>query len=184
MTLNNYFPHPILYLGISGVLHPSESIYRVVVGRDPWKDGHKKFECLGFVAGALAAYPAVRVVLTSTVPWRHGLPQTLAWLGDVGKRVIGFTYEDLTTKAPATKSGKPMSDNDYWRLDKSSIVRAHVAWLKPPAWIVLDDEDIRWDDDTRANRLVRTQGHLALDDPATVERFIEVLLKNFGQSMP
>jgi hypothetical protein len=90
--------NPILYLGISGVLHPSESIYRVIFGRDPWKDGHTKYEYLGFLAGALAAYPGIRIVLTSTVPWKYGLPQTLAWLGDVGDRVIAYTYEDLTTK--------------------------------------------------------------------------------------
>lgn len=175
------YPNPILYLGISGVLHPSESIYRVLFGRDPWKDGHTKYESLGFLAGALAAYPALRIVLTSTVPWKYGLPQTLAWLGDIGDRVIAFTYEDLTTKVPATKSSKPMSDNDYWRLDKSSIVRSHVAWLKPPAWIVIDDEDILWDDDTRENRLVLTPGHCGLADLPTLDRLVEVMWKNFGR---
>jgi hypothetical protein len=85
---------------------------------------------------------------------------------------------------PATKRGKPMTDDDYWRLDKSGIVRAHVAWLKPPAWIAIDDEDIRWDEDTRENRLVLTPGHCGLADLATLDRLVEVMWKNFGQPTP
>lgn len=35
----------LLYLGISGVLHPSASSYSLVFGRDPWEDGPKRYEC-------------------------------------------------------------------------------------------------------------------------------------------
>jgi hypothetical protein len=73
-----------------------------------------------------------------------------------------------------------MHEVDYWRLHKSGIVRRHVHWLRPTAWVVLDDEDILWDDDVRNDRLVLTSGALGLNDPRAMDRLMTVLAGNFG----
>lgn len=41
----------LLYSGISGVLHPSESLYGLVHGRS-WADGHAKYEGVLVLAAA------------------------------------------------------------------------------------------------------------------------------------
>lgn len=141
----------VLYLGISGVLHPSASLYELVYGRSPWDDGHRKYEVVPWLSSELARWPDVRIVVTSTQPWKHGLPAVLEHLGTLAERVIGFTHEDLTTRAirqVRTRSGTTRhiaySDADYWRMNKADIVATHVEWLQPQAWVAVDDEDILW----------------------------------------
>ncbi|WP_431288794.1 HAD domain-containing protein [Roseateles chitinivorans] len=171
----------VLYLGISGVLHPSWSFYRYVHGREPDEDGHRKYQSVPTLNQALLGWPGARIILTSTQPWAKGLPEVLGFLGPLAARVDGFTFEDLTVKAPYKgRGGRPMFDVDYWRLSKGQIVRAHAEWLKPTAWIALDDEDLGWDDDDRACRLVLTGGTAGLEDAAALDRLMTVLEANFG----
>lgn len=170
----------VVYLGISGVLHPSWSFYRYVYGRNADEDGHRKYQSVSTLAGALEGWPHARIVLTSTQPWSKGLPAVLAELGPLARRVDSFTFEDLTTRIPSDRLGRPLHDVDYWRLHKSGIVRRHVGWLRPEAWIVLDDEDILWEDNVREQRLVLTDGTLGLSDPSTLDRLMTVLVGNFG----
>ena len=40
----------VIYLGISGVLHPSSSTYELVYGRSPWVDGHAQYEAVPWLA--------------------------------------------------------------------------------------------------------------------------------------
>jgi len=141
----------VLYLGISGVLHPSASVHELVYGFSPWDAGHCKYEGVPWLSSVLARWPDVQIVLTSTQPWKHGLPAVLVHLGTLAERVIGFTYEDLTTKVVRqvrTRSGTSRSvgysDQDYWRMNKAEILVAHVEWLRPRAWVAVDDEDILW----------------------------------------
>ena len=178
----------VLYLGISGVLHPSESTYELLHRRSPWSDGHAPYEGVAALLEALEAWPAVRIVLTSTVPWKHGLAFNLKRLGDtLATRIDGFTFQDLTTQPCRTSNMRdgstylgPVSVDDYWRMDKADIVRAHVAWRKPEAWAVLDDEDILWPHDVRRDRLVLTDGCLGLRDVSTIDRMYSVFNANFG----
>ena len=139
----------VVYLGVSGVLHPSASTYELVHGRSPWDDGHRKYEAVPWLSSALTHWPEVQIVLTSTQPWKHGLPAVLEHLGTLAERVLGFTYHDLTTnvvRQVRTRSGTTRSlgysNEDYWRMHKSHVVTAHVKWLKPQAWVAVDDEDI------------------------------------------
>lgn len=169
----------LIYLGISGVLHPSWSFYKYVHGRDPDEDGHRKYQSVETLSAVLEGWPAARIVLTSTQPWSKGLQPVLDQLGPLSPRVDGFTYEDLTTKVPADKLGRCISDMDYWRLHKSQIVRRHVAWAKPTGWIAIDDENISWAEDELPH-LVLTQGTLGLADPEAVDHLHTVLERNFG----
>lgn len=67
---NSEYPVPLLYQGIYGVLHPNESTCRAVHGSAPSRDGLKAYEDLPIIVDALAEYPEVRIMLTSTVPCR------------------------------------------------------------------------------------------------------------------
>jgi hypothetical protein len=143
----------LLYLGISGVLHPSETTYRLAVGLSPWEDGHAEYEAVPWLERVLDHWPDVRIMLTSTQPWRHGLPAVLAKLGKLAHRVDGFTFDDLTTKpvrqvtTPSGTSWKSAYSADYWRMNKSDVVAAHVAWCRPDAWVAVDDEAVSWAQD-------------------------------------
>ena len=124
----------VLYLGISGVLHPSASTYELIHGQSPWDARHCLYEAVPWLSTALEPWPDVKIILTSTQPWKFGLPIVLPWLGTLAERVIGYTFEELTIKVVRqmrTRSGtarqRTYSSEDYWRMNKSDIVIAHVA---------------------------------------------------------
>ena len=163
----------ILFLGISGVLHPSASTYRLARGVEPWGDGHSRYEGVQVLERALAPYRHVRIVLTSTQPWKHGLGAVIAELGPLlGERVDGFAFDMLTNRGT-------LSADHYWRLDKSGIVALSVARLRPQAWVAIDDEGMRWPFEVRENQLVRTDGCEGLLTAETEDRLHTVLAANF-----
>lgn len=175
-----------LYLGISGVCHPSASLYELVHGRSPWDDGHREYEAAAWLSSALTLWPDVRIVLTSTQPRMYSLPVVLEHMGTLAERVIGFTYEDLTTKVVRqvrTRSGTTRSvgysNEDYWRMNKADIVTAHVDWLQPEAWVAVDDEDILWPRGL-ADHVCIVDGCRGLKDPAEQDRLLTYLTANFG----
>jgi hypothetical protein len=178
----------VVYLGVSGVLHPSATTYTDAFRRSPWDDGHSEYEGVHVLESALLRWPSALVVLTSTQPWKHGLDAVRSRLGPaVGRRVVGFTFEDLTTKAErvfTTRSGTTRrltrSSEDYWRMNKSDIVAAHVEWLRPKRWVAIDDESILWPAEVRRDRLVLTDGCEGLLSAATQDRLHTVLEMNFG----
>lgn len=178
----------VIYLGVSGVLHPSVTAYTDAFTHSPWDDGHTEYEGVQVLERALQYWPNAAVVLTSTQPWKHGLDAVVSHLGPVvGSRVLGFTYEDLTTKAVrvvTTRTGTTCrftrSGADYWRMNKSDIVAAHVEWLRPDRWIVIDDENILWPEDVYYDRLVLTDGCHGLLSQASQGRMYTVLEMNFG----
>ena len=171
----------VAYVGISGVLHPSKSLYKLLFSRLPVDDGHHDYEGVPVLERALAPWPDARIVLTSTVPWKFGLPWTLEQLGPaLAERVIGFTYDDLTTKLRRGTRHLPLSDADYWRCNKSDVVRTHFEWLRPDAWVAIDDESIFWTRDERRDHLVLVDGCRGLLDPAAQDRLLTVLRGNFG----
>lgn len=179
---------PTVYLGLSGVLHPSESTYRLLRGCSPWTDGHSKYEGAKTLEETLQMWPTLRIVLTSTLPWAHGLPAVLESLGPrLAARVDGYTYRDLTTRIDGpltrpdgTKQALPVSAEEYWRLNKSAIVAIHVAWRKPTSWVVLDDENIAWPTEVRKRRLMLTNPCKGLFDASAVERLRAILNDNFS----
>lgn len=104
----------------------------------------------------------------------------------LAERVIGFTFEDLTTKAlreVRTRSGITRwvgySNEDYWRMNKANIVAAHVEWQQPQAWVAVDDEDILWPR-SLAEHVCIVDGCKGLGDPLEQERLLTCLRVNFG----
>lgn len=178
----------VVYLGISGVLHPSQTTYELVMRRSPWDDGHALYEGVPLLATALQPWPTACIILTSTLPWLQGLPAVLQRLGPLAPRVNSFTYKDLTENAVRvvrTRSGAPRnlrySSDDYRRMNKSDVVAAHVAWLQPKAWIAIEDDDILWPASIARDHLVVTDGCMGLQDGATLDRLMTVLQGNFGR---
>ncbi len=186
---DNFTIAPTVYLGISGVLHPSESTYNLIHGRSPWADGHSKYENAPVLEHALESWPDVELVLTSTQPWAHGLESVLELLSPtLAARVVGHTHEDLTTKVTRevnTRNGLKrtvgISNEDYWRMNKSAIVATHVKWRRPGRWIAIDDEDILWPHDVRRDRLVLTDGCIDLQSAEAQDLLQAVMHMNFGR---
>lgn len=176
----------VLYCGLSGVVHPSATTYRLVRGKDPWHNGHAEYEAVPWLAETLAHWPDVRVVLTSTQPWKHGLPAVLQRMPALAGRVVGHTFEDLTThpvRSVRTRSGvsrpRSFSSEDYWRMNKADIVVAHVDWLKPEAWVAVDDEDILWRPEHAAHVCI-VDGCEGLGHSEEQDRLLHCLRANFG----
>jgi hypothetical protein len=179
----------VLYLGISGVLHPSVSLYELIHERTPWSDGHRNYEAVPWLAQALDSWPDLRIVLTSTMPWKYGLQGLLPLLGPLAARVDSHTYSDLTERAKRTVR-KPdgstrelgYSCKDYWRMHKSNIVAAHVAWSKPARWLAVDDEDILWPQNVRRDHVVVVDGCRGLLHDAVAQDGLLTVLHMLGGS--
>lgn len=179
---------PTVYLGISGVMHPSESLYQLLHGRSAWDDGHSEYENAKVLERALEGWPQARIVLTSTQPWAHGLTAVLERLGSaLASRVVSYTYDDLTSKVQRevlTRRGTTrtlrFSAEDYWRMSKAQIVAAHVEWSHPERWIAIDDEGILWPSELGRDRLVLTDGCWGLADAEAQDRLMTLLVGNFG----
>ena len=70
------------------------------MGQSPWEDGHSRYECAPILERALSHWSHVRIVLTSTLPWRHRFHEVLKDIGPfLANRVIGYTFKDLTEMA-------------------------------------------------------------------------------------
>jgi len=177
----------VLYLGISGTLHPSSTTYELVVGGSPWEKGHAEYEAVPWLDRTLHQWPDVRIVLTSTQPWRRGLQAVLSLLGPLAARVDGFTFDDLTTKPVrrvVARSGTSrqcaFSSEGYWRMNKSDIVSAHLNWLRPDAWVAVDDEDILWPPGM-AKHVCIVDGCQGLVHPTEQDRLLTCLYVNFSR---
>lgn len=176
----------VLYLGLSGTTHPSATTYHLLRGKNPWDDGHAEYEAVPWLAQALAYWPDVKIVLTSTQPWKHGLPAVLQRMPQLAERVVGFTFEDLTTQPvrlmrmrSGTSRWTSFSSEDYWRMNKGAIVNVHVDWLKPRAWVAVDDEDILWRLEHAAHVCI-VDGCEGLMHPTEQDRLLTCLELNFG----
>ena len=174
-------PLHVLYLGVSGVLHPSMSIYELLRGRTFLDDGHELFECVPFLEALLEDWPSIEIVLTSTRPWKHGLPAVLSELGpSLAARVIGFTFDDLTTKARFGEHQRHVTEMDYWRLGKARIVDMHRHWLRPAHWVAVDDEHYGWSDDELVCQVVVTPPLEGLGNLEARTKLRGLLVHNFG----
>jgi len=178
-------PLKVVYLGVTGVLHPSCTLYNMVHGRSPWGDGHHEYEAVPVLEAALAGWPDVKIVLTATQTWTVGLEPVLMRLGQaLSCRVVGYTYEDLTTKVRFGPRQLTLSANGYRRMTRSEVVRAHVEWLQPSAWIAIDDETTFWTVDERRAHLVATDGCEGLLEPSAQDRLMTLLVGTFGAPNP
>lgn len=84
---------PILYLGFSGVLHRGEGLMEAD-GRVTLDSGRQPFESAHHLSDALAPYPDLQLVLTTSWMRWCGDADTIALLpGELRQRVVGTTRE-------------------------------------------------------------------------------------------
>jgi hypothetical protein len=63
-------------------------------------------------------------------------------------------------------------------MNKSEIVATYVDWLKPRAWVAVDDEDILWKSAVREH-VVIVDGCEGLAHPSQQDKLVTALEMNF-----
>lgn len=143
----------LLYLDFDGVLHPAEVYWhpRRGVYLHPSVQGHRLFENVPLLLEALAGFPKVQVVLsTSWVPSR-GFGKTLKRLPlELRARVIGSTFHS-----------EHMLHERWASIGRGYQVLADVERRRPARWVAVDDDVVDWPDEY-VGRLVKTDPVLGL----------------------
>jgi hypothetical protein len=153
----------LLYLDFDGVLHPSEVFWSPLRGvhLDSRMHGHALFENLPLLMEALANFPQVRVVLsTSWVPSR-GLDGTLEQLPiELRQRIIGATFD-----------AEQMIHERWASVARGYQVLDDVRRRRPARWVALDDDVADWPEE-HVDKLIATDGVLGLRRPNAVKELI------------
>jgi HAD domain in Swiss Army Knife RNA repair proteins len=174
-------PLKVVYIGISGVLHPSALLYKFIDGCSPWKDGRCEYESAPVLETALLGWPEAKLVLTSMQPWSEGVEPVLARLGSgLASRVLGVTFEDLAEDVRFADQHPAVGSAGRRWLMNSEIVRLHRQWLRPAAWLVLDDETACWTVEEHREHIVLTDACEGLREPRAQDRLMTLLVCNFG----
>jgi hypothetical protein len=159
----------ILFLDFDGVLHP-EYVY-LENGRPMLKGEGTLFMWAPLLVEALAPFPNVRIVLSTTWVRRRGFHRAKKVLPDaLARRVVGATWHTDMLH---------MGWGEHTRYGQIAghVMRAHLS-----DWVAIDDDDYGWQDSAR-ERLVHTDGVLGLSGPGAVQELQEKL-RRFGQSAP
>jgi hypothetical protein len=125
----------VLFLDFDGVLHPGdvwvERATQQVTLRTP---GHKLFESLPILIEAIAPYPALQIVLSTSWVRTFRLEQTLEFLPKtLQTRVLGATYDPNSPEA--------------WRWDRLrryDTIALDVQRRRPDRYLAVDDDALGW----------------------------------------
>ena len=160
----------VIYLDFDGVLHPDDVWRRrgtgvYLGGRYP---GHALFENTPSLIDALAGYPSVRIVLSTSwvrvLRYSHvckRLPDALR------ERVVGATFHTA------------MHRDWFESLKRGEQVLRDVSRRRPEAWVALDDDEEGWGEHAERH-LVHCDSEFGLRGPGVPERLSALLLQNFG----
>jgi HAD domain in Swiss Army Knife RNA repair proteins len=124
----------VLYLDFDGIGHPGDVWYEPASGQVRLSvPGHELFESMPVLEAAIAGYPNLKIVLSTSWLRIFGLEKTRAFLPEsLQHRVIGGTYD-------------PQSP-DAWRWDRLSRYDtiAQDVERRKPRWLALDDDALGW----------------------------------------
>lgn len=152
---------PALFLDYDGVLHP-DAVYREggrVVLR---ADGLQLFEWIGVLEDLLAPYPALQIVLATSGVQVLGFDVAYSHLSELLRlRVVGATWHQSAPRR-------------WNRLSRYEQIRHTVERHRYGRWLAIDDDDVGWGDEHRAN-LVRTDPLLGLGARAAQQDLREKL---------
>ncbi|WEE75567.1 hypothetical protein LZ683_15435 [Comamonas testosteroni] len=155
----------ILYLDYDGVLHP-EPVYRSPRGGMHFsvdQAGHSLFENSGILVEALAPYPEVAIVLSTSWVRVLSYSQAKAYLPDaLRSRVIGATFHSAMNKF------------EFDAMTRGAQVLADATRREVTGWVALDDDDEGWVGPV-SKHLVLTNGHKGLSAPDTVAELSDKL---------
>lgn len=167
----------VLYLDYDGVLH-HDAVYRhhrrgIYIDQER-ASGHRLFEYAPLLERALAPYPDLRIVLSTT--WvrvlgfqraRDRLPTALA------DRVIGATFHSQA------HGQSPMHTDAFLEMSRGEQVWADVTRRRPKRWLALDDAVDDWPVEL-ADKLVACDSSCGLGDPAVELNLWAALQQTFG----
>jgi HAD domain in Swiss Army Knife RNA repair proteins len=162
----------VLYVDLDGVVqheyvmsHPRRGIY-MCPQRAP---GRTLFEWLPLLSDALAPFPGVRCVLSSSWCIRPGYAQTLKrFPEELRSRFIGGTFHRRVHGAD------PWLLESFRSTPRGLQIWADVQRRQPRQWLALDDDSDGWPTWARDN-LVSCDGSLGLSSDTTREELMEKL---------
>jgi hypothetical protein len=126
----------LLFLDYDGVCHSGDVWYEPASGQVRLRvPGHELFESLPVLEAAIAPYPSLAIVLSTSWVQTFGFEKTREFLPEsLQRRVIGATYD-------------PQSP-DAWRfarLTRYDAIALDVQRRKPKTrWLALDDDARGW----------------------------------------
>ena len=154
----------VLYLDFDGVLHP-DPVYRhhkrgIYLGAE--SIGHMLFENVQILQDALAPYPQLAIVLSTSWVRVLGYSRAKAYLPEqLRKRVIGATFHSCMNKA------------EFDAMTRGAQVLADARRRGVAQWLAIDDDSEGW--------LSAAESHLVLTDEkqglAKPESFAELAAK-------
>jgi hypothetical protein len=125
----------VLFVDFDGVLHPGEVWYEHGM-REPRlrTRGHKLFESMHVLEDAIARYPDLKIVLSTTWVQTFGFEKARDRLSEgLQTRVIGTTYDP--------------DSPDAWRFSRMrryDTIALDVTRRKPERWLAVDDDALGW----------------------------------------
>lgn len=156
----------VLYLDFDGVLHRNLTLRQLRRGR-----AVAMFEFADRLETALELYPDVRIVLSTSWVFAHGLQGCVSCLPEtLRQRVLGATYDST---APLL----PFADLLRWRQ-----VIYDVERRRPSAWVAVDD-DVANCPPEYADHFVEVPGFRGLGCGAALARLESALDHHFGSGL-
>lgn len=149
----------ILYLDYDGVLHP-EPVYRHPRGGMYFgveHAGHSLFEHAELLVEALAPYPKVAIVLSTSWVRVLGYSQAMAYLPEaLRSRVIGATFHSAMNKF------------EFDAMTRGAQVLADATRRSATSWVALDDDEDGWVG-AASKHLVLIAGKAGLSGPQVLK---------------
>lgn len=169
----------LLYLDVDGVVHHEAAIWhpRLGIHMSPvLAPGRSLFEWVPILVAALAPYPEVRLVLSSTWCIRPGYGKTLKRLPELLRnRFIGGTFHKRVHGAD------PWTSTSFQGTSRGMQIWADVQRRKPRQWLALDDDIEGWPAWALEN-LVACDGQTGLSS-ASVQAELMLKLKRCQEAL-
>jgi len=159
----------VLYVDFDGVLHPGEVWYEYGM-REPRlrTPGHRLFESLPVLEEAIAPYPDLKIVLSTTWVQTFGFEKARDRLSEsLQRRVVGTTYD--------------LDSPNAWRFSRMrryDTIAQDVAKRKLVRWLALDDDALGWPEN-ESEALAFVPSNLGLQCLTSQEQFRTRLAARF-----
>lgn len=167
----------VCYLDFDGVLHPDAVHWhpkRGVYFHPSVSATHELFEWTGHLEAALAPYPDVALVLSTSWVRVLGYTKARARLPSrLARRVIGATYHSNAHGQWAHLR------QEFVEMARGEQVWADVTRRQPAQWFAIDDAVDDWPESLRAH-LVPCESHLGLGDEAARRSLDGMLRRTHG----
>jgi hypothetical protein len=146
---------PICVLDYDGVVHHDAVYYKPGVGVFMNEPGHTLFEWSHILADLLEPYPEVRIVLSTSWARMRGFEFAKSALPEpLRSRVVGATFNN-----------RDIQKIDFDFMSRATQVLWYVQRRGLNRWFAIDDDVEGWPASDE-KRLVKTQSHLGLSEPA------------------